>query len=76
MIAWIESENVLTLSYRKIGLQLQDLAQSFLEGHEFSKAVPIVEIFSNIQQGKKIKIEPIQMLSGKILGSIERTKNK
>ncbi|MBN1276702.1 MAG: HEAT repeat domain-containing protein [Deltaproteobacteria bacterium] len=70
MVNWIRNETSLTPAYRKICVQLQNLAQDLIRKYEINKCNRILEPFSLIYSGKIKKDQAIESLSGNILKNI------
>lgn len=75
LIEWIKLETSATLSYEKICISLQKLLHIFIRQERFAEAVPILDVFHNINIGTLKKDDPVREISSGITRNLASEDN-
>ena len=72
---WIEKETNFTPEYKEICLRLQTLLQEFISNGFFAEAIPIINVFSKINNGTLKKEEKVRIVSLDIIKNLASDNN-
>jgi HEAT repeat protein len=75
LIDWIKIESLATLAYKKICNNLKDLIQDFIREGRFAEAIPILDVFSNINAGILEKNDKAHEISSDIIRALASEEN-
>jgi hypothetical protein len=70
LIEWIKIESIATLAYKKICNNLKDLIRDFIREGRFAEAIPILDVFSNINTGILKKNDKAHEISSNIISAL------
>ncbi|MGD0277763.1 MAG: HEAT repeat domain-containing protein [Smithella sp.] len=75
LVEWIRLETSVTPAYKKICYSLQKLLQDFISQKRFAETIPIMDVFSSINNGALEKNDQIREVSLEVLQNLASENN-